>query len=391
MLLHPLGGAQQARLLTVPAGVNDAALGPPAGFPQRAQCLGFAHHRDFARQRVRGAEHPAIIMVAAHDPFVLLRRSGQRGDHVGNGLQRPFGLHLQMHLHAVVPAETIMERQAAAPVVGHGRALQAGEDLGRIGIGNRQCRDFEHRRRRLAGEALGVLGGTHTGGERIAGIGDHIQHAAALHPGRRAAAAVGVAVGRTITILLRIGIDQAADGALFLRQLRLQATPASAITRDDDLALHRNAAPRQRLVIGGQAIVHIDHRRRDIAITLKGDIGRQRTGEAVGGFILRYARLLPAQCLRHRADESQRRGDRRGIEHLIIGALHLPAPLLEHLFDQRGIGLVVRAAQVIGAGGHRLQPRHLIGAADLGIIGRFAIGGRLRSSRGAQQKRRQNQ
>ena len=296
-----------------------------------------------------------------------------------------------MHLHAVVAAETIMERQAAAPIVGHGRTLQTGEDLGRIRIGNRQCRDFQHRRRRLAGQALGVLGGTHTGGERIAGIGDHIQHAAALHPGRRAAAAVGIGIGAAITILLRIGIDQAADGALFLRQLRLQAAPAGAVPCDDDLAFHRNAAPRQRLIIGGQAIVHIHHRRRDIAITLKGDIGRQRACKAVGGGVLRDARLLPAQRLCHRAHESQRRGNRRGIEHLIIGALHLPAPFTEHLLDQRCIGLVVRAAQMIGAGGHGLQPRHLIGAADLGVVRRFAIGGRLRSSSGTQQKRRQNQ
>src|SRR5262249_46249872 len=61
----PLGGAEKHRLLAVPAEVDQRALWPPAGPDQLADRLGFSHHRDVAAQRIRGAEHPAVMMVAA--------------------------------------------------------------------------------------------------------------------------------------------------------------------------------------------------------------------------------------------------------------------------------------------------------------------------------------
>ena len=45
MLLDPLGGADQARLLGVPAEVDDGLLRPPAGLGQATHRLCLGHHR----------------------------------------------------------------------------------------------------------------------------------------------------------------------------------------------------------------------------------------------------------------------------------------------------------------------------------------------------------
>ena len=78
--LGPFGRAQEARLLAVPARVDDGPRRPPARAVERAQRLGLAHQRDLAGQRVGRAEHPAVMVVAADDPLVGIGRSAQHAD-----------------------------------------------------------------------------------------------------------------------------------------------------------------------------------------------------------------------------------------------------------------------------------------------------------------------
>ena len=70
--LGPFGRAQEARLLTVPAGVDDGPRRPPALAVELSQRLGLAHQRDLPGERVGGAEHPAVMVIAADDPFIGL-------------------------------------------------------------------------------------------------------------------------------------------------------------------------------------------------------------------------------------------------------------------------------------------------------------------------------
>ena len=87
--LRPLRGAQEARLLTVPTGVDQGAARPPALFEQLADRLRFRHQRNLAGQRVGRAEYPTIMMIAAHDPSVRLLRAAQRCNHVVQRLLAP--------------------------------------------------------------------------------------------------------------------------------------------------------------------------------------------------------------------------------------------------------------------------------------------------------------
>ena len=66
----PFGRAQEDGLLAVPARVDDRALGLPALLDQSADRFGLGKHCDLTRHRIAGAEHPAVVVIAAHDPLV---------------------------------------------------------------------------------------------------------------------------------------------------------------------------------------------------------------------------------------------------------------------------------------------------------------------------------
>src|SRR6202007_521986 len=120
-------------------------------------------------------------------------------------------------------------------------------------------------------------------------------------------AALGIDVAAGIAVIGRVRIDQAAGRAMLLRQFGLEAAPAAAVARDDDLALHADPAPRERIVIVGHAVIDVDHRRGDVAVALVSDIWRQRAGELVGAELW----LLPTQGHAVGPDQFERGRDRR--------------------------------------------------------------------------------
>jgi hypothetical protein len=87
------------------------------------------------------------------------------------------------------------------------------------------------------------------GREGVAGVDRHVGHAAALDALRGPIRAGGVDLALEVAVVLRVGVDDAADGALLRGDLRLDAAPASAVARDDDLALHVDAEPLEALVV----------------------------------------------------------------------------------------------------------------------------------------------
>ncbi len=133
-------------------------------------------------------------------------------------------------------------------------------------VRDRHHRDLHDRRRVLAIEALRVRVGADARRERIARVDRHVHHAPALHAVLRTVRPVRERLALREAIVLRVGVDEAADGAVLVRDLRLDAAPRAAVARDHDRALHRDAAPLERVVVVGDAVVHVDERRRDVAV-----------------------------------------------------------------------------------------------------------------------------
>ena len=75
VLLDPLGRAEQPRLFAVPRRVDDRALRPPALLQQLAERARLLELRRHAADRIAGAVHPRVVMVAADDPFVGIGRA----------------------------------------------------------------------------------------------------------------------------------------------------------------------------------------------------------------------------------------------------------------------------------------------------------------------------
>jgi hypothetical protein len=91
-------------------------------------------------------------------------------------------------------------------------------------------------------------------------------------------AAPWIGFAGAVAVVARIGIDQAADRAMFLRELGLESAPATAVAGDDDLAAHVDAAARELLVIVGHALVGVDEAGGDVTVATVGVVRRQRTG-----------------------------------------------------------------------------------------------------------------
>ena len=215
-----------------------------------------------------------------------------------------------------MPPAVIGEAEATAVFPGDKRSLERGNDLARVAVGDREGWYFEDHRRRRAREALGVRGRADARGQRIAGIGRHILDRAALNAGLGPTTAAWIDVRFCVAVVRRIGIDEAADGAMFLRQLRLQTAPAAAVPRKYNLAAHVDAALRKRVIIVRHSVVHVHHGRGDVAVALEGDVGRKRAFEMRRGWILRDRGLLTPERDVLRCHELERCRDRRRVEHV---------------------------------------------------------------------------
>jgi hypothetical protein len=309
-------------------------------------------------------------------------------DDVVERLQRPLGLDHEACLDSVGAADVVGHCQAAAPVGGHHAPLERRQELLGVPVRERQYRNLQDRRGGLAGQAPGTLGRPHAGGQRIARIERHVGDRAALKCLRRARRAPRIGVGHRVTVVARIRVDDAADRATLVRQLRLEPPPAPAIACDGDLALDINAHALERLVVLGHAVVHVDQRRRDIAIALERDIRRQlvlRAGRrGVAGDRRFGQRRLEALL----AQELEPDLDRRRVEHLDGLDLRVPTPVLEPLQRHLGVELVVGRADMVGLGGHGLHPLAHLGRTDRGVELRLEIG---RAGRTLHQGRRSRQ
>ena len=237
----------------------------------------------------------------------------------------------------------IGNRQAATPRGRRHRTFQRLQQRLGVAVGDRQGRDLEDRRGVLTRQSPGVLGRAVSGGCRIAGEGGHVGHRAALETAGRSGGPLWIDLVGGITVVARVGIDDRAHRTVFLRQFRLEPTPAGAVAGDDHLALHRDTQALQGVVVGGHAVVHIDQRGRDIAVALEGHIGGQLVGRAGRGFVAGDRSFGKRGLERgaRAADQFQRHLFRRRIEDLEHLHLRVPAPGFELGQGHFGVGLVV--------------------------------------------------
>src|SRR4029077_5608510 len=108
---------------------------------------------------------------------------------------------------------------------------------------------------------------------RVAGIARHVHHAAALNHAPAAERTLRVDIALRIAVLVRIRIDDAGDGAVLGRHLRLDPAPAAAVAREHDLPFHVDAELLEGLVVGGHAKVYVDDFAADITGRRIGVVG----------------------------------------------------------------------------------------------------------------------
>ena len=184
---------------------------------------------------------------------------------------------------------------AAAPGGRHGAAGERFQQRPRVGVGKRQHGNLGDGDGLAQRQPPGVLGGADAGSQRVAGIDHHVHHAAALHavPGAHGAGGENQAGG--IAVIARIGIDQAAHGPVLGGHLGFDAAPGAAVAGDHNRALHRNTHAVEFLVVGGHAVIHVDQRRRDVAIGRVGVVSGELLGALRGGRVYGDGRLLAAR------------------------------------------------------------------------------------------------
>ena len=202
-----------------------------------------------------------------------------------------FARDLQVH-GSRAGADPVGDGQGTAPGSRRYLSRKRFEQRLRIAPRDRQYRYFGDRERILDRQASGAGGGAYGGRQWVAGIDRHIHDAAALHTFARPVRAFGKRQALRVAVLVRIGVDQTAHGAVLGGNLGLDAAPGPAVARDHDRAPHRDAPPLQLLVVFRHAEIHINQRARDVAIGGIGVIRGKLLALLRGSGVLGNRRLL---------------------------------------------------------------------------------------------------
>src|SRR5438874_11109449 len=169
--------------------------------------------------------HDALpIVVAADHPFVRRGRAGNACDHVVQRLQAPVGLDAQVHFGGS-GADVIGDAKPAAPLLRRHGPAQGGEQRLRVAVRNGQYGNLGDGRRLAHLQPLRVLGGAHTGRERVAGVERHVHHAATLHTVLGAPRTLRVHGALREAVVPGIGVEDAAHRAVLGRDVGLDAAP----------------------------------------------------------------------------------------------------------------------------------------------------------------------
>ena len=310
------------------SGIDQRPLRRPALLAQLAERARLFEQHGRAADRIARAVDPRVVMVAADDPLVRKRAARHLRDDVVERLRVPVERDLQVHARRP-RADPVGDRQRAAPAVGRHRTLDRGQQRLRVRVRDRQDGNLRERRRVLHGQPCRAGRRADVRGQRIARIERHVHHAAALRAVLRPHRAVRKRRLAEVTVVSRIRIDEAADGAVLARDLGLDAAPRRAVPRDDDRAAHGDTELFQDVVVLRPAVVDVHERRRDVAVDRVRVVAGQLLGLLARGRIFRHRRLLELGCESRGRDELEQalaRGRKQHVERL---DLRVPPERLE--------------------------------------------------------------
>ena len=178
----------------------------------------------------------------------------------------------------------ISEGQGTTPGFRDDGAFQIFEERLRIRVGDGHHRDLHKRGGFRDGEALRTCFGGPTRGERIAGVENHVHHAAALDAIWRTICTFGEDIALKIAVVTGIGIDEAADGTVFGSDLGFDAAPTAAVAGDDDFAFHVDTFGGEGFVVSRDTIVDVNEGSADVAVAGIGVEAGDHAG--VGGVLV---------------------------------------------------------------------------------------------------------
>src|SRR5579863_5801984 len=189
-------------------------------------------------------------------------------------------------------ADVIANAKTAAPRLRGDRTFERSEKRFRVAVRNWENGNLGDRLSIFDREALSVFRGAHTRSERVACVERHSRDAAALHAILRAIRALRENIALRVSVFAGIRKNQAAYGAMFRGNFRLNAAPRTVVARDNDRALHGNAHAVELLVVRGHAKIDVDERSSHVAINRVGVISRKLLGRLVRSGIFFYDGLL---------------------------------------------------------------------------------------------------
>ncbi len=216
-------------------------------------------------------------MVAANHPLIGKCGALDFSDDVVNRFGSPIRFHFEVNFRGA-GADVIGDGEAAAPPLRSHPAAQRSKKWLRVGIGDRQHRDFGNRGSVFHLQTFGVFCGADSRRERIPWIERHVRDAAALGSIGRTKRSGGKCFTADESILMRVGVNQAANGAVLGGNLGLDATPGVEVSRDDNLPLNGDAHALELLVVLGDSVVDVDKRSGDVAVDRVSVIGGQLLG-----------------------------------------------------------------------------------------------------------------
>ena len=258
----------------------------------------------------------------------------------------------------------IGQRKIPAPFGGNHGAGESGEKRLGIAVRNGKNGNFGDDGGVFHFEALGVFCGGDAGSERVSRKNGIVGDAAALDALIGTVSAVGKRLTLNVAVALWIGIDEAADGAVFGGNLRLDAAPRMAVTRNGDGAFHGNAEAFETFVVFGQAVIDVDERSGDVAVPGISVVAGKLLGLLAGGGVNGQRGFFQFGGEFHFAagggiafafEELDQAFLRSGKEDVVGFDVRVEAKFLEFGEDPIGVFLVVRGADVVRAGGEVLH------------------------------------
>ena len=231
------------------------------------------------------------MMVPANHPLIRKFRTANSSDHVVKPFDVPIRSHLQMHFRRS-RSDVIRNRQSAPPGSRRNRSRHRFQQRLRVRVRNRQHRNFRQSLRVFDRHAFRIGSRADSRRQRISHEHRTILHAPPLHSILRPPRALRKRLPTRISVIVRIGINNAANRSMLSGNEWLDPAPRMAISRDYDRALHRDSPPLQFLVIFRHAVIHIHQRSSHVSVNRVRVVRWQLFVLLVRRRIFRQSRLL---------------------------------------------------------------------------------------------------